>query len=97
MVVTKGVVVVCFEHLQSQSAIPLDVANENEELSPSSRAKNPFSCPNFMGLAAFALNCESLITFINVVLSTSIDTTLDPTVASSYIYKITALTPALPI
>lgn len=44
VVVVVVVVVVAFlEHLQSQSAIPLDVANENAVLSPSRRSKNPLS------------------------------------------------------
>lgn len=87
VVVERGVVVVVvvtfFTHLQSQSAMPVAVAKENVELSPSSKAKNPLSSANFRGFADFALNCESFITPMKVLLSTSIDTTLDPTVASS--------------
>ena len=88
LVVGRGVVVVVvvvsfLTHWQSQSAIPLEVAKENAELSPSRRAKNPLSSANFRGFADMALNWESLITPIKVFLSTSIETTLDPTVASS--------------
>lgn len=50
VVVGRGVVVVVVvviiglrEHLQSQSAIPLVVANEKAVLSPSRRSKNPLS------------------------------------------------------
>lgn len=63
--------------------MPVAVANENDELSPSSRAKKPLSSANFKGFAALALNCESLITVMKAFLSTSMDTTLDPTVESS--------------
>ena len=94
-VVVVVVVVTFLTHLQSQSAIPLEVPNENAELWPSSSAKNPLSWPNLSGLATFALACELLITPMNVFLSTSMVITFDPTVASSYIYKITALTPGL--
>lgn len=97
VVVGRGVVVVVvitfFEHLQSQSAMPVAVAKENDELSPSRSEKNPLSWPNLSGFADIAANCESFMTFMNVRLSTSIVTTFDPTVASSYIYKMTALTP----
>lgn len=95
VVVGRGVVVVItfFEHLQSQSAMPVAVAKENDELSPSRSEKNPLSWPNLSGFADIAANCESFMTFMNVRLSTSIVTTFDPTVASSYIYKMTALTP----
>jgi hypothetical protein len=90
------VVVVCFIlHLQSQSATPLAVAKENAELWPSRRLKNPLSWPNLNGLADLAVECELLIAFMKVVLSTSIETTFEPTVASSYIYRITAFTPGL--
>jgi hypothetical protein len=59
VVVGRGVVVVVVvvalrEHLQSQSAIPLVVANENAVLSPSRRSKNPLSCTNLSGFASFA-------------------------------------------
>lgn len=47
-----GVVTTLLTHLQSQSAVPLDVAKANDELSPSRRAKNPLSCENFIGFAA---------------------------------------------
>lgn len=83
VVVVDVVVVIFFKHWQSQSAMPAAVAKENDELSPSRSAKKPLSCPNFKGFAAFAENCESLMTFIKAALSTSIATTLDPTVASS--------------
>lgn len=43
VLVVVVVVVALLEHLQSQSAIPLDVANENAVLSPSRRSKNPLS------------------------------------------------------
>lgn len=46
VVVGRGVVVVgitFFKHLQSQSAMPVAVAKENDELSPSRSAKNPLS------------------------------------------------------
>lgn len=87
------VVITFFEHLQSQSAMPVAVAKENDELSPSRSEKNPLSWPNFIGFADIAANCESFMTFMNVRLSTSIVTTFDPMVASSYMYKMTALTP----
>lgn len=87
------VAITFFTHLQSQSAMPDAVANENDELSPSRSAKNPLFSLNLRGLAAFAVNCESLMTPMKVFLSTSIETRFDPTVASSYMYKITALTP----
>ena len=95
VVVVDVVVVILFEHEQSQSAIPVAVAKLKDELSPSSSAKNPLFCENLNGLADSDTDCVSLTMLMKVVLSTSIDTTLDPTVASSYMYRITAFTPGV--
>jgi len=95
VVVVVVVVVMSFlTHWQSQSAVPDDVAKENAELSPSSSSKKPLSLANFNGFAEMVPGCETFKTLLNVALSTSIDITLDPDDASSYVNRMTALTPA---